>query len=221
MKTKLTAVLLGIWVAGVTGGVVAQQTVAPPTPGGFVTRGAGGGVGVTTSSGPAVNTAGMQQALHARIQSLIRLQRYDEAEAATMELLQRERNTQYAPLYLRQIQAGRAALEEPLRQTIVPEVNFREAAFPDVVKFLGDMSAAHAPNKRPASFVLQVPPGTPLRPVTLNLRQVPLLDVLRYTTTAVGLEFRVEPHAVVIYKPQPAPARSPATATTPPPAPVP
>jgi hypothetical protein len=84
------------------------------------------------------------------------------------------------------------------------------------------MSAEHSPDKRPVSFVLSLPPGATVRQVTLSLRQVPLLDALRYTTSIVGLEFRVEPHAVVIYKPQPAAPRPPAAEdTAPPPAPVP
>lgn len=201
------------------------QQVTPPTPGGFRAYGAGGGVDVSptgTPPGGKANPTAVLQVLHARIQSLIRLKRYDEAEAATMELVQRDRTAaQYAPQYLKQIHAGREALQAPLRGIVIPEVNFREAEIADVVKFLGDMSAEHSPNKRPVSFVLSLPPGTATRQVTLSLRQVPLLDVLRYTTSIVGLEFRVEPHAVVIYKPQPAAPRPPAAGETAPPAPVP
>jgi type II secretory pathway component GspD/PulD (secretin) len=40
--------------------------------------------------------------------------------------------------------------------------------------------------------------------VTLNLRSVPLADVLKYVTESAGLRYRVDPHAVVIYQPPPA-----------------
>ncbi|MBI5395484.1 MAG: hypothetical protein HZA91_09340 [Verrucomicrobia bacterium] len=181
----------------------AQQPVSPP--------------------GSGANPAVLVHVLHAKIKNLIRLQRYDEAEAAVMDLVQRDRNSaQYAQQYLREIHTGRAALEAPLRQIILPDVDFRDAALPDVVKFLGDMSAAHAPNKRPVSFILQLPPGAAVPRVTLNLHHVPLLDVLRYAISVAGLEFRVEPHAVVIYKPQPAAPAAPAgTGGGAPPAPVP
>ena len=224
MRIERLGGLLAVAIATVMWRAEAQQGVAPPTPGGFAPHGVGSGVGVggaTVAPGQVTNPAGIVRGLHLKIQALIRAQRYNEAEAATMELLQREQNTQsqYAQVYLRQIQAGRAALEAPLRQIIVPEVNFREANIADVVKFLGDVSVERSANKRGISFVLQLPPGVPTSTVTLNLRQTPLLDVLRYAASGAGLEFRCEQHAVVIYKPQPAAPAATQGGAQPPPAP--
>ncbi len=189
--------------------LASAQFISPGTPGGFKTRNLGGGADVNATVTPppvAPSNPALVQTLHARIQGLIRLRRYDEAEAATMELISKDPATQYAQLYLRQIQAGRAAMETPLRQMIVPTVDFREADLTDVVKFLGEVSAEISPDKRPMSFVLQLPPGTTTPRVTLSLRQIPMLDVLRYITGATGVSFKIEPHAVVIYKAQaPAP----------------
>ncbi|MCX7825991.1 MAG: hypothetical protein N2689_10585 [Verrucomicrobiae bacterium] len=206
MNTRMmTAVLAGLLAAGrLSSG--AQQVVSPPTPGGFTTRQSGGaGLDVTTTGAPTTTreNAAQIQGLHIRIQGLLRQQKYDEAEAATMELLQRNPGDQYGMLYLRQIQAGRAALEAPLKKMIVPSVDFRQATLADVVKFLSDISAELSADKRPVSFVLQVPPDFTPAPVTLNLRQVPMLDVLRYCTSVAGLSFRIEQHAVVIYRAKP------------------
>ncbi|MBM3889136.1 MAG: hypothetical protein FJ388_08415 [Verrucomicrobia bacterium] len=215
----MNARVMVVWLAGALAaggpGAWAQQVVSPPTPSGFTTRQLGGaGLDVTTTGVPATTreNAAQIQGLHIRIQGLLKQQKYDEAEAATMELMQRNPGDQYGMIYLRQIQAGLAAREAPLKRMIVPTVDFRQASFPDVVKFLSDISGELSPDKRPLSFVLQVPPDYTPAPVTLNLRQVPMLDVLRYCTSVAGLSFKIEPHAVVIYRPKP--AAPPPAATT-------
>ena len=48
-----------------------------------------------------------------------------------------------------------------------------------------------------------MPADTKLNPVTLNLKKVPFTDVLNYVTQLAGLKYRVDAHAVVIYKPEP------------------
>ena len=42
----------------------------------------------------------------------------------------------------------------------------------------------------------------------MNLRHVPLADVLKYVTESAGLRYRVDPHAVVIYQAPPAGRRN-------------
>jgi hypothetical protein len=46
--------------------------------------------------------------------------------------------------------------------------------------------------------------------VSLNLRKIPFLDVVKYVAQASGLRYRVDAHAVVIEKlaPPPAPVAS-------------
>jgi hypothetical protein len=202
---KLVGVVLGV---GLFVAAASAQVVAPPAPGGFRTRALGGGdvnINVATPPAPINNTA-LIQTLRMRIDGLVRQRRYDEAEAAAMDLLQRSPGDERAIAYLRLIQAQRAALESPLQKMIVPKVEFREAAMPDVLKFLQEVSGSLTADKRPLSFVLQLPAGVPPPTVTLSLQQVPMLDLLRYVTAATGLAYKVEPHAVVISKPQPPPA---------------
>jgi len=215
MNARMLGMLLvgTLAMGGVTEG--AQPSVSPPTPGGFTTRQVGGtGTDATTTGVPATtrDNAAQIHGLHFRIQALLKQQKFDEAEAATMELMQRSPGEQYAMFYLRQIQAARAAREAPLKRIIVPSVDFRQASVADVVKFLSDISAELSADKRPISFVLQVPPDFTPATVTLNLRQVPMLDVLRYCTDAAGLSFKIEPHAVVIYRAKPAAPPPAATA---------
>ncbi len=187
------------------------QVVSPPTPRGFATRNIGSSSDINanvTVPQPSNNTA-LIQTLRMRIDGLMRQRRYEEAEAAAMDLLQRSPSDDHAITYLRLIQASRLALEAPLQKMIVPKVEFREAALSDVLSFLQKMSGELAADKKPLSFVFQAPAGTPLPPVTLSLHEVPMLDVIRYVTAATGLSYKIEPHAVVIYKQQ-----------APPPAPV-
>lgn len=143
------------------------------------------------------------QTLRMRIDGLMRQRRYDEAEAAAMDLLQRSPNNEHAIAYLRLIQSARVAMEVPLQKLIVPKIEFREATLSDVLGFLHKVSGEISADKKPISFVFHAPPGTTIPTVTLSLHQVPMLDVLRYVTATTGLAYKVEPHAVIIYKPQP------------------
>lgn len=55
------------------------------------------------------------------------------------------------------------------------------------------------------------PAATSVPPVTITMRNVPLIDLLNYITQGSGLRFRVEPHAVII---SPATAVGPITMVT-------
>ena len=83
-------------------------------------------------------------------------------------------------------------LKRQLAETIVPEVKYREAAAQDIIQHLGEASKVN--------FVWLVPADAKTAPVTLSLTKTPLGDVLQYVTQLSGLKYRVEPHAVVIYK---------------------
>lgn len=206
----------------IAGGTFVMENAAQvvgPTPRKFVTKGTGDGQNVNpngpTLQPPAQPNPALIQTMRMRIEGLLRQQRYDEAEVAVTDLLQRAPNNEYAIAYLRMIQNGRAALEAPLQRMIVPKIEFREATLSDVLGFLHTMSGELSADKKPVSFVFHAPPGITIPTVTLSLRNAPMLDVLRYLTTTTGLAYKVEPHAVIIYKPQPQPAPSPAPPTTP------
>lgn len=199
-------------------GMAAQAPIiSPPTPGGFVMRPVGDSQNINANisvlQAPTTSPA-LIQALRMKIDTLMRQRRYDEAEAAAMDLLQRSPNDESAMTYLRLIHAARLALEAPLQKLIVPKVEFRDASLSDVLSFLHKISGELSADKKPISFVYHAPPGTTIPPVTLSLNQVPMLELVRYVTAITGLAYKIEPHAVLIFKPQP-PAPAPVAPTTP------
>ena len=98
-------------------------------------------------------------------------------------------------------------LQRKLKSIVLPVVKFREANARDVIEFLQVESAKLAADKTEINFVWQLPANAPALPITLNLKNVPLTEVLNYVTQLAGLRYRVDAYAVVIYKPDaPVPA---------------
>ncbi|MGD0017049.1 MAG: hypothetical protein ABSC38_06010 [Verrucomicrobiia bacterium] len=95
-----------------------------------------------------------------------------------------------------------ARIKEKLNKTILPEVSFRDATMTDVIRFLVDESRRlDLPTKEGVNIVLQTDQmggSNVARQVSLNLHNIPLIEALRYATTGAGLEFRIEPNAVLV-----------------------
>ena len=118
-----------------------------------------------------------------------------------------------------------AEIMKKLNEIIFPEINFREAVISDVVNFLSEESRKLDPEKAGVNIVLGAgvaPSAAPEAPtavspdntqaggaapapapeggrkITLNLRNVPMIDALRYITSLANLKFRVESSAVLI-----------------------
>jgi hypothetical protein len=141
---------------------------------------------------------------------LARVGLYDEAEARCKQILDQKPDQPTVKELLREIEEqkhsrfGRdagAEFRRKLSETIVPEVNLREANPFDALEQLRKESSKLTVDKSEVNFVWQVPADAKLPKVTLNLKQVPLLDVIQYVTAIARLSFRVDPHAVVIYLP--------------------
>ena len=99
--------------------------------------------------------------------------------------------------------AALARTRDKLNRIILPEVNFREAPITDVIKlFVDESRRLDEPTKEGVNFVLQSEQigGTNAAPrnVSLNLHNIPLIEALRYATSEVGLEFRIERNAVLV-----------------------
>jgi hypothetical protein len=141
---------------------------------------------------------------------LERMGRYDEAEALCLKLMEQNPNDQTVKQLLGEIedkkshQDSSSGLQRRLEETIIPEVNVRDAAAGDVIDFLQTESEKRSGDKTPINFVWQAPEDAKTAKVTLNLRGVPLADVLKYVTESAGLRYRIDPYAIVIYKSLPA-----------------
>ena len=150
---------------------------------------------------------------------LARVGLYDEAEQRCKTILAQRPDQATVKQLLSEIQDKQrqvasqvpgAELKRKLNDLIVPELNVREAAPVDVIEFLRTESKKLAHDKTEINFVWQVPADQKLPKITLNLKKVPMIDVIRYVTDLAKLSYRVDPHAVIIYVPEKA---------TPPPAP--
>jgi general secretion pathway protein D len=123
--------------------------------------------------------------------------------------------------------ARQAAITDKLNKIIIPEINYREAVVSDVITFLSEESRRLDPDKAGVNIVLSggisAPPPAPTpttpptaaggtepqpttpsggelegRKITLSLREVPLIDALKYVTTLAELKYRIESSAVIV-----------------------
>jgi hypothetical protein len=151
---------------------------------------------------------------------LARVGLYDEAQARCKQILEQRPDQPTVKELMRQIEEQKhklygqdagAEFRRKLSETIVPEVNLREADPFDALEQLRKQSRKLTADKSEVNFVWQVPAGARLPKVTLNLKQIPLLDVIQYITAISRLGFRVDAHAVVIFLPgSETPAAAPA-----------
>lgn len=143
---------------------------------------------------------------------LARVGLYDEAETRCRQILEQKPDQPTVKQLLLEIQEKRspitrrspgAELTRTLGNLIIPELIVREANPADVIERLRDESRKLTGGKGEINFVWQVPPGRALSKVTLNLKNVPMLDVIRYVTTLARLDYRVDSRAVVIFLAEP------------------
>lgn len=96
------------------------------------------------------------------------------------------------------------ALQNRLQRIVLPVVEFKETALPDIIHELSVMAKEHDPEKRGCNLILNhdveaestnAPP--PLR-VTLAVRDIPLLDALKMIAECVNYRCILEPNAVRI-----------------------
>jgi hypothetical protein len=90
-----------------------------------------------------------------------------------------------------------------LRYLAVPKVDFRDADPREVIAYLQEQSGKLAADKQPINVAWLIPPEEKLPRVSMNLTDIPLEEAFKYTVTAARLRYRVETHAVVIYRPEP------------------
>lgn len=149
------------------------------------------------------------------INSLRRNGLYDEAEARCLQILKQKPDDPTIKRLLAEIQSERgqqqnlsASLKRRIESVVIPEVNVREASIIEVIDFLKEQSQTLSADKAPINVVWEAPEEVKTAKVTLNLRNVPLADALKYVTESAGLRYRLDAHAVVIYRPPPAALRN-------------
>ena len=96
------------------------------------------------------------------------------------------------------IRGGREKITEKLRTLKLPRVDFTNATLDEVIEYLRITSKDLDPEGKGVGFVIKAADDTRSRSLSLNLRDVPLEEVLRYATEMTGSSFRVEEHAVNI-----------------------
>ena len=106
-------------------------------------------------------------------------------------------------------------LKQQLASWVLPNVAFRDSEPATVVEYLRTESKKFTADQSAVNFVWMVPPDTKLPHVTMQLRNVSFEDVLRYTSRAAGLRYRIEEHAVVISQREPQAAPPPPSPPSP------
>lgn len=93
-------------------------------------------------------------------------------------------------------QSGREKITEKLRNLIFPQVDFGGATLDEVAELLRVRSRDLDPQGTGINFILNVPPEARDKPISLNLRDVPMEEVLRYVSEMSGVSYKVDDHAV-------------------------
>lgn len=130
---------------------------------------------------------------------------------------------------LTRVQTAAAAIEERLKQIIVPSIEFREARLSDILRFLSEAShngrdepcvnfvslgllsttdIPSAPAEQPFDEFWDGHDGYPRQPataeplVTLSLRRISLYDALVIICQVADLSFRINERGVIFITPQ-------------------
>ena len=101
------------------------------------------------------------------------------------------------------------SIARKLETIIIPAIDFRGAAFPDVVDFLALASRQHDKSRTGGasgvSLILNVPPvsqgGQALPPITFRARNLKLGNALAAVCRVAGLKYRIE-HGVIMITPR-------------------
>ena len=143
---------------------------------------------------------------------LASFRRFDDAEKIGQRILAQRPDNPDVKKLLQSIAEARRRVEaenpggelrERLSSMILPEVEFRAASVQTVIEYLQRESRKFSTDKTPVNFIWLVPAGVKVPAVTLSMRKIPLLDVVKYTVAAAGLACRVDSHAIVIFQPAP------------------
>jgi hypothetical protein len=106
--------------------------------------------------------------------------------------------------FLRQIAVAEARapkgneMERQLSSVIMPKVEFQEATLASALEYLRQQVTKVSGGKSSVNFVVQLPPEQVNAPVTINLRNVPVTEVIRYLGDLANLKFEYEKYAIKV-----------------------
>ncbi len=92
---------------------------------------------------------------------------------------------------------------EKMSQIIFPSVMFAGASVDEAIEFLRIKSRDYDnierdPTKRGVNLILRAGASPSTAQITLDLKDVPMVEALRYITELASMKFKVEPYAVVV-----------------------
>ncbi len=101
-----------------------------------------------------------------------------------------------------QSSAEAPTVQQKLEKIIFPTVSFQNATIQQALEYLRVKSRdldtiSEDPGQKGVSFVVKMDGTTPA-PISLDLKNVPLLEALRYCTELSGMKYRIEAHAVMV-----------------------
>lgn len=91
---------------------------------------------------------------------------------------------------------GRETITQKLRTLIFPTVDFTGATLDEVAELLRVRSRDLDPQGTGINFIINLPPEARGKPISLNLSNVPMEEVLRYVGEMCGVTYKVDEHAV-------------------------
>ena len=132
--------------------------------------------------------------------------RPDETKPVSIKLSASEAREKADTLHPESAPSAPSALETKLKEIVIPELQFKDAEFTDVLSYLRRVSLELDKPGTPdadqgVNFILRANPND-LPSMTLNLRKVSLLDAVKHVASLSGLSYEIEERAVVL-KPKP------------------
>ncbi len=136
---------------------------------------------------------------------LYKAERYAEAKVRFERVLRAQPNYAPARSFLARTNLAIAkggpklpGLDQKLQGLMLPQLNFDEAPVGDVLDFLAKRVTEISDGKVGANVIFKGTEEERARPITMQLRNVPVTEAFRYVTEVSRLQLRYEPHAVVV-----------------------
>lgn len=94
-------------------------------------------------------------------------------------------------------------LSSKMQKIRFPQVQFSGASIEEAIEFLRVKSAdldfdEQDPSRKGVNIILNPGDTPPTTTISLDLRDVPMVEALRYVTELAGMKFKVEPFAVIV-----------------------